>query len=67
VLGAAIGGFIGYGLLNAGPIPGPSLGEPYGAAWVFGLGGICGILGAISPDGFWRRRGEWTLERDRDN
>lgn len=62
VLGALIGGVIGFGIVSAGPGPVPSIFDPLAARWVFGLAAVCGILGALSPRGFWRRRGERRVD-----
>ena len=54
-LGAAVGGVIGYGFVQSGPGPAPSVFDPVAAPWVFGLAAVCGALAALSPSGFWRR------------
>jgi len=54
VLGALVGGTIGYGIVTGGPGPSPSLFEPHAALWVFGGAAICGLLAAYSPDKFLR-------------
>lgn len=64
VIGSLLGGGIGYGFLSAGPEPPPSLLEPHAFAWVFGLGAVCGALGALSPRTFWRRRRPFLEDRD---
>jgi hypothetical protein len=58
VLGSLIGGTLGYGFVQAGPGPAPSLLDPNAALWVFGGAAICGVLGASFPDTFWRRKFE---------
>ena len=55
VLGALLGGTIGYGFISSAPGPAPSVFAPDAAPWVFGLAAICGVIAAISPDTFWRR------------
>jgi len=55
VLGALVGGVIGYGFMASGPPPTPSVFDPAAAPWVFGLALVCGALAALSPSGFWRR------------
>ena len=52
VLGALLGGVLGYGFLSAGPGPAPSIFSPGGAAWVFGGAAIVGLLAAFKPDKF---------------
>lgn len=63
VLGALIGGVIGFGFVSSGPGPAPSIFDPLAARWVFGLAAVCGGLGALSPRGFWRRKGERRLDK----
>jgi ABC-type antimicrobial peptide transport system permease subunit len=53
-LGALLGGVLGYGFVQAGPGPAPSVFEPYAALWVFGGAAIVGLLAAYSPDKFLR-------------
>jgi hypothetical protein len=67
VLGFLLGGVIGYGLVTAGPGPAPSLLEPAAAAWVFGLGLVCGLLGAYSPSTFWRQSRRYWWHRGEDD
>jgi ABC-type antimicrobial peptide transport system permease subunit len=55
VLGATIGGVIGYGFMSSSPGPAPSIFDPAAAPWVFGLAAVCGVIAAWSPKGFWRR------------
>ncbi len=55
IIGAALGGAIGYGIATSGPGPAPSLWEPGTLGLTFGLAAACGGLGAASPDRFWRR------------
>lgn len=64
VIGSLLGGGLGYGFLSAGPEPPPSLLEPHALALVFGLGAVCGALGALSPRTFWRRRRPFMEDRD---
>jgi len=66
VLGSLIGGTIGYGIVTGGPGSAPSPFDPGAAAWIFGLGAVCGALAASSPDRFWRRsrRLGWRDEDD---
>jgi hypothetical protein len=59
-LGFLIGGIIGYGIVTSGPGPPPSVFEDPAAVWVFGLAAVCGIVAALSPDGFWRRARGWS-------
>jgi hypothetical protein len=55
VLGAALGGLVGYGLVTAGPGSPPSLRAPSSVAWIGGLAAVCGLLSAWSPPAFWRQ------------
>jgi len=65
VLGAALGGLLGYGMISAGPGPTPSIFAPGARLWVFGGALICGVLYALSPAAFWRQnRFRWRHEDD---
>lgn len=65
VLGAALGGLLGYGMISAGPGPTPSIFEAGARLWVFGGALIWGVLSALSPAAFWRQnRFRWRHEDD---
>ncbi|MEA2328682.1 MAG: hypothetical protein QOE68_3641 [Thermoanaerobaculia bacterium] len=65
IVGAVLGGILGYGLITAGPGPAPSIFEPGARLWVFGGAALCGILSALSPAAFWRQnRFRWRHEDD---
>jgi len=64
VIGAVIGGVLGYGIVTTSPGPALSIFDPAAAAWIFGGAAVCGFLGALSPNTFWRRRHESTRDRD---
>ena len=61
VIGAVIGGFIGYGLITTSPALELSMFEFPGAAWVLGGAGIVGALAALFPDKVWRRRRSFDI------
>jgi hypothetical protein len=52
VLGAIVGGLVGYGFAGGGQEVAPSIFDAAAAPWVFGLAAICGALGAYSPGKF---------------
>ena len=54
VLGAALGGAIGYGMIGSGPGPAPSMFDLSAMTLPIGLAAACGALAAWSPEGFWR-------------
>lgn len=65
VIGAVLGGILGYGLVSAGPGPTPSIFAPGARLWVFGGALIWGVLSALSPAAFWRQnRFRWRHEDD---
>lgn len=69
VIGAALGGAIGYGIATSGPGPTPPFQAPGTMGLTLGLGAVCGALGALFPDRFWRRS-RWRViqpsKRDAD-
>ena len=54
VLGAALGGAIGYGMISSGPAPAPSMDDISALKLPIGLAAAGGALAAWSPEGFWR-------------
>jgi hypothetical protein len=65
VVGAVLGGILGYGIISAGPGPAPSIFAPGARLWVFGGALIWGVLSALSPAAFWRQnRFRWRHEDD---
>lgn len=54
VLGAALGGAIGYGMSSSGPGQAPSMTDISVLKLPIGLAAACGVLAAWSPEGFWR-------------
>lgn len=60
LLGAAIGGTIGYGFATSGSVAPPGL-TVFG--WTAGLALVCGAIAAASPDGFWRPARGWRFRR----
>lgn len=68
VLGALVGGVIGYGIATGGPGPSRSLLDPVVAAWIVGPALVCGGLAALSPRAFLRPGGRfrWTHDWDDD-
>jgi hypothetical protein len=65
ILGAALGGIFGYGMITAGPGPAPSIFAPGARLWVFGGALVWGALSALSPAAFWRQnRFRWRHEDD---
>ena len=67
VLGAIVGGVIGYGLVTGGPDAPSSLLEPMAAAWILGSAAICGSLAALSPKAFLRPGGRFRWRHDPDD
>jgi hypothetical protein len=55
VVGAVLGGILGYGLVTAGPGPAPSIFAPGARLWVLGGALAWGVLSARSPAAFWRQ------------
>ena len=66
LLGAMIGGALGYGVTAAGPAPPPPVFEWPGMAWVFGGALVCGVVGAAWPERFWRRSRKYSSFDARD-
>ena len=65
VVGAVLGGILGYGIITAVPGPAPSIFAPGARLWVFGGALIWGVLSALSPAAFWRQtRFRWRHEED---
>src|SRR3954447_21770363 len=65
VVGAVLGGVLGYGIITAGPGPAPSIFAPGAKVWVFGGALIWGALSALSPAAFWRQgRFRWRHDDD---
>jgi len=65
VVGALLGGLLGYGMISAGIGPTPSIFAPGARLWVFGGALICGGLSALSPAAFWRQnRFRWRHDDD---
>jgi hypothetical protein len=65
VVGAVLGGIVGYGIIAASPGPAPSIFAPGARLWVFGGAAVCGVLSALSPAAFWRQnRFRWRREDD---
>jgi len=57
VLGAALGGAIGYGLLTTRPDGAPAFFSQDAAPWVLIPGAIVGVLAALFPDAVFSRPG----------
>lgn len=66
VLGALLGGFLGYGLITSSPGPRLSFLDPRGAAWIVGPAVIVGGLAALSPSAFLRSRRKFWLDEEDD-
>jgi hypothetical protein len=67
VLGAALGGAIGYGMISSGPGPAPSMLDLSAMTLPIGLATACGALAAWSPDRFWRRSRWLVSHPDNDD
>ena len=67
VLGALLGGLIGYGIVTGGPGPSPSLLDPAVIAWILGPAVVCGGLAAYSPKAFLRPGGRFRWYDGQDD
>jgi hypothetical protein len=68
VLGALLGGVLGYGYLTSGPGPAPSLLTARAAPWIVVPAVLLGILAARYPDAvFLRPGGRFRWHHDDDD
>lgn len=59
VVGAGVGGLVGFGIVASGPGPTPPVFEFPAAAWVFGIAAVCAVLSAAWPDRVLRLARSW--------
>jgi hypothetical protein len=68
VLGALLGGLLGYGYRTSGPGPNPAFLSLDAAPWILVPGAVLGVVGALFPDAtFFKPGGRFRWYHDEDN